>query len=161
MEIENKFIEHIKDQYGIEIEFYDDGNLRPLSNPAWHTIIVHLFELFKDRQNVITALESELAAANKRIAESVGQEPVGKVDKWINANTAICSGEGFAAMNDNSLLYVLPPIPAEQENIINELLSVIQLAFQTPLDEYYTKAVNVALFNALEKHKQSQGDKNE
>lgn len=73
---------------------------------------MYMERLAGERLEEIERLQKELAElrAYKEAAEK--QAPAGKVTKWLNSNTAICTGEGFAAASIDAEIY-FKPVPAE------------------------------------------------
>lgn len=59
------------------------------------------------------ALRAEVKKLRAYKAECEKAEPDGKIIKWINANTAICAGEGFNFADTGSLVY-LSTIPSDR-----------------------------------------------
>lgn len=58
-------------------------------------------------------LMRELLEMQDKVAAMESQKPAGKVVKWLDSNTAICSGEGFAAAAIDADLY-FKPVPADK-----------------------------------------------
>lgn len=59
------------------------------------------------------ALAAEYERLSEKLAAMESVKPAGRVIKWINCNTAICSGEGFAYANIDAEIY-FKPVPADK-----------------------------------------------
>ena len=73
--------------------------------------------------------------ALEKLAAMESQKPAGKVIKWLDSNTAICSGDGFAAAALDAEIY-FKPAPADKPAVAvpDDVLSMVDQVIDDALD---------------------------
>lgn len=108
-----------------DIDFYPERNEFLCKSPLWKKFAKGMTdswhgwqECSRSMNDRITALESELAAANKRIADSIGQEALAFINSEDEAISKYEYNDlvknGYISSNQYIPLYALPPIPEDE-----------------------------------------------